>query len=444
MINSENGRPLRILVIDDREQASFVNSFSTHVTIEQITSWKQAQGILAKEGVINGADVLLVDVSMIDDHEIKNAVTKDASVPILPAGPLIALPFIGTRAIMSCKVYSAHMQNADLHKHPYFLLAMGLIAARTEDVPLGGALLSRHLCPEASSNLLDKVIFELTKTFHADTESVFAPALADYRDRLEEMVHRKVVTVCNRAEATAELERLQKSVNVKGGKNIAIPDSLKLAIVGQNWSDCISMKSLFADTLMSSSYATGEWTSEVKTWVQGLAETSFERALNVIRKQDYSEDACPDNKIVRPKATDVIRALYGKHLHRRDLTEILRLVVLFANAFALENPDAESGEVTKESVFNRFGTGTDVNIYLGLFGERRTKRRTGKPRRSKTPFDKIEQLSTGKDERERCFLSAKSHVTRSDHDAIQRYRAAEEWAEWQSPPYTVIAEAKRR
>lgn len=118
MITNEIGRRLRVLVIDDREQPVFLKSFSTHIIIDQIASWKQAQRILGKDGRVNGADVLLIDVSMIDDADIKNAVTKDASVPILPAGPLLALPFIGARAVMSCKVYSAHMQNLDLHKHP--------------------------------------------------------------------------------------------------------------------------------------------------------------------------------------------------------------------------------------------------------------------------------------------------------------------------------------
>jgi hypothetical protein len=180
-----NARCLRALVIDDEPQDVLMADdygFSTHLVIAQITSWADAQRIMASGGAIEGADILLVDVSMEKDNDIKKASKKEGSATILPAGPIIALPFIGKRAVMSYMVYSAHMKNPDLQRHPFFLIAMGLIMARTEGLTKGNAMLSTHLSTGAGPFQLDKTIEELR--LHASAAAVLWPAVKEYRERL--------------------------------------------------------------------------------------------------------------------------------------------------------------------------------------------------------------------------------------------------------------------
>ena len=291
---------------------------------------------------------------------------------------------------------------------------MGLIAARTESAPPGGVFLSRHLCPEASSALLDTVIQQHAKTFYADTESVFAPALEEYRERLDQMINLKLVTLCYRAEATVEIDRLRKSL--KSGRSVLIPDTLKLVFVGENWSDCISMRSLFADKLKSSLVATADWLDEVEDWMKMLGDSNLERALYVLQEQDREENLGKPRLV----ATSMVKTLYPK-LSRQDGDEILRYLILFANAYALDDPDVHHGAM-RETVYQRLGLkkGQGQNTYMGWFGEREPKRKG------------LTQLSTkGKDKFERCILSTKSLVLAKDHEAIMRYRAFEQFDEWQ-------------
>lgn len=442
MIASKQSRLLRVLVIDDQPSEMFAaneSGFSSHLAIKPVRSWAAAQLIMANEGDLGGADILLVDVSMEKDRDIAKASKVDSGAGVLPAGPLIALPFIGRRAVMSCIVYSSHLANSELQEHPFFLLAMGLITARTEGVGNRG-LLSKHLSYGTGPMILDQKIGELVRAAVADSASALKQGLVDYRDRLDTMIDSGAVTVCNREALLDQVQSIKK--RLASGQDALIEDDVALAIAGTNWADSIRITSLFADVLgWSGRYATRELIEKLERWIEGLAETSFERALNVIRIQDEAEDSCADDNIVRPDAKEVIDKLYG-NLEMKDRAIILRLVVLFANTYALEHPDVKHGGITRQCVYNRLGTGLLQHTYMGWFGERESK--TGKTvTRNRTRMN-LPHLSTGNDKFERCFLSMDSSVLPEDHEAIIRYRASEGFDEWQSPPYKVMANVNRK
>jgi hypothetical protein len=429
MLTRAQGRLLRVLVIDDRLQDRLLRKsgdFSMHLEIIPIRSWGDAQVLISEDGALGGADILLVDISLEKDPLIAKAASITPHSNLLPVGPLLALPFIGRRAVMACITYSAHLANKHLQSHPFFLLAMGLIAARTEGLGGRTPFRSKWLDYDSSIGTLDKIVGEMNTKNPSQVAAALELGIEDYRDRLENMIEQGQIILADRVVLDERLALLIKKAKTK--RRVMLDDSLALTLVGKNWSDRIALRSLFADALnFQETEATIVWLQECRKWLSEWVKSNIERALDIIRLQESAE--LKDGKIRVPEADKLIEERFGKSLSRADLTELLRLVVLFANAYAAFIARSPS----KQTVYEKLGDKDkiDQNRYLQWFGER-----TGSSR-FRGSFNRLRPLAAGKDKFERCFLRPGSVIDAADRDAILAYLHAKDSAEGVFLPYVI-------
>lgn len=423
-MTASQGRLLKVLIIDDQLTDVFLTpdgGFSAHLKLTPVRSWADAQSIVANDGELEGADIVLIDVSLETDTGIAKARGNDPS--FLPVGPLLALPFIAKRSVMTCVIYSGHLLSDKLPRHPLFLLPMGLILARTEGLAPGVALHSTYLSEGSGRKRLDEEVKRLVRDGASNPAGALEKALRGYRERIEVMTKDQDLSVYNRREC---LSRIVAQIDECSHGDVLVNDDLDLTLVGRNWKDTLSLRSLFADRLnWAGMYASEEWLCEVKDWIEGLGQSPVELAIEAIRRQEELEEA---NHSKRPFISDVILQRFQKTLSQEDLTELLRLTVLFANVWAIENP-TDRGRVAKQSVYKRLGDSVDANIYFNLFGER------GPTGESKGPFKRLRPLSLGNDKNSKCFLGSSSTISEEDYEAIQRYRSSEGFSEWRTPPF---------
>lgn len=448
MSSLSKGRNLTVLIIDDQisERLKETDPIFDNLNIKIVTSWAKSQYLIQTEGDMGGADVLLIDVSFDTDNDILKA--KDTGLGFLPIGPILALPYIGKRTIMSCIIYSGHILNQDLHKHPYFLIPMGLILSRTErDWTKGKRTLhSKYLSfdDKKVEYLLDGLVENLAREGASNTIEALKKGLDSYRDQLFLSLKNKNILFTNRAEVLSKISELQ--VCISQNEDVLIEDKqIKLEISSLKWKDRILLASVFADRIQE----LGRWEAkkileEISEWLEEIGVASpIEQAIEMIKIQDEQEDLSNH----RPKITDVIL----KHLHpdtsNEDFDEILRLCVLFANSWAIDNPKAK-GNVTAESVYKRLGDNVDQNIYLGWFGERGKQENIQKNIfKNSGRFKRLQYLNLATDAtpKEKCFLiknTSQIEIQEKDYNAIERYRAEAEFQIWETPPFKIIPNTK--
>lgn len=439
------GRNLTVLIVDDQPSSLLVgedDAAFTHLDLRFIESWAEAQQRCATDGDLGGADILLIDVSFDTDPSIKKVTERGVS--FLPVGPLLALPYIGKRAVMSCATYSAHMNNQALQKHPYFLLAMGLILARSVGIPVHAtALHSKHLSDGEDRLQLDMEVERLARSGFTQPLVALVKGLEEYRESLRLAISQGNVTLVNHHSLLLDLSRLRATIG-STEESISL-GLLQLRLVGRNWRDTINVQSLFSDRLNKlGKWATEELLNEIDEWVRDLgARSPAEWALKVV---DLQEETLGKGQ-PRPDVKKTILECVGSEALSDEITEILRLCVLFANIWALEHP-SHNGQVTRESVLSRLGENVDVNTYFGWFGERkagvipRSAERATRLKRAKPntgAFKQLRSLSPGVDKFGRCFLSYNSsEISQDDYQAILKYRAYEEFPEWRVPPFSVL------
>ncbi len=440
MAGTVEGRKLSVLVLDDQppavigQYAGLFRYFETRI----IESWTDAQLVLAIEGDVGGADLLLIDVSFDTKDDV--AKSRDRGLPFVPVGPLLALPFIGKRSVLACEIYSGHIKNPELHKHPYFLMAMGLILARVlgSNELSGRALTSEHLATSAKKKgQLDIEVACLAARGPTNAHLALEIGAESYRDRLKEAVTSGKVIVLNAEEVQLAVAAMIK-MHSESGQDVPFNDKLCLSVTGPNGRDSIRVDSLFADVLnREGGWATISTVAEVEQWVGELgAETCFSRAIRAAEAQDGN-----------PVAT-MLENAYGGLLTREQMAETLRLCILFANVWAIDNPDPKFG-VKRSSVYEYLAKAKEgengkvsPNIYFKWFGERRGSS-GGNTVSVRGCFAKLEPLSIGDNKFARCFLfeegsSTRKSVTAKDYQVIRQYRAYLGLVEWSVPPFDVI------
>lgn len=440
MTSPTPARKLTVLVVDDQVAPVLAEhrvANLDYVELRVIESWADAQRQCAKEGELGGVDIVLIDVSFERDASIEKLIEHNR---LLPAGPFLALPFIGKRSVMACVTYSAHMANPELQAHPYFLLGMGLILSRAQGIPFEeSALHSRHLSNGAGPKQLDVEISRLASGGFTTPLGALAKGLRDYRESLAKAIKSSSIILVNRYEMLGQLQQLRERIDISNEP--VDHEGLHLTLVGHGWRDALRISSLFADHLsINGKWVTPESIDLMEKWLRDLgASTPLQSALRAIIQQELQED----RDGTRPDIRKVILEIMGRHTSAEELSQILRLCVLFANVWAIENPNSQ-GQVTRESVLARLGEKLDVNTYLSWFGERRHSNgiaHDGRRRpRARSPqagaFKVLSPLSVGADKYDRCFLSLQaSRITTADADAVRRYRDVEEWAEWRVFPF---------
>lgn len=341
---------------------------------------------------------------------------------------------------MSCVCYSAHIANPRLQENPWFLIAMGLILARSEGIPLGATgLHSHYLSGGSGTKHLDREIKRLAQLGYASQNAALYAGLEGYRDNLMEAISKKSVTLVNRHSILRALESIGEPANFKALVSALGSESVQL--VGNNWKRALNLRSLFANILRpSDAWEVADALREIRQWFDDIpSPTPLERALQLMSAQDGVGKIQP--------IKERILELAGRHVPCAELTETLRLCVLFANIRAIE--EAEEKElITKVSILHQLGDKMDVNTYFGWFGERKKASNTpdgSPPLQIKPPtgkcgtFSQLDPLSRGADKFARCFLTPRvSEITLVDHEAIAKYCQYEGFDERRSPLFHII------
>lgn len=427
MAPSGIARNLTVLVVDDQASSLLARQLaapSVPLDYRFIGSWEQAQSLCARGGDMGGADILLIDVSFETDGGLDKMVSGGES--ILPAGPLLALPFIGKRSVMSCACYSAHIANPQLQSHPWFLMAMGLILARSVGIPSHlTALHSAHLSNGSGAKHLDAVIKALAQTGYTNQSAALSAGQTQYRRNLLHAIKEGSAVLANRNALTHALGELGVPESLDDLGNTL--DTLSISLVGSNWRDCLNLRSLFADLLMPAhDWEVADAMDEIRDWLNGIpAPTPIEWAFKALDAQDQEE--------TRPSIKEVLLKVAGPEASSYDLTEALRLCALFANVWAIHYGKGDR-QPSRQSVLNRLADQLDINVYFGWFGERdkeESKRRHGggagrdAPSKNGT-FARLRPLSRGADKYARCLLVPEvSALSQADQEAVAKYCAYE-------------------
>lgn len=417
------GRMLHVLDVNDQPADTLRSGadIGTHFVVSSISSWAEAQVILAGERELPRPDILLLDVSFDRDAGVSGAsvgrVTRAETFDaIVPVGPTIALCFLNQRLVMGFAPYSAHIKNPTLLKYPPFLVTIGLIAARSE----GKVYSSQYLAEGGRSDRsLDSYLTDMASI--GDPGHGLEVALRQYRCNLQRAIKSKHVTALNMVSLIMTLEQASAPAGVS-----RMPPDASLQLAGDGLADEVSVLSLFADRL--------NWISdliddavrlEIITWLQecGAPDPALTTAFDLIRGQDNVQEAT-DN---RPRVDEILQHNFG-YLSRDDKREVLRLCVLFANVHAwLVEPPGADGRVSRTVVLNRLGI-KDINTYRSWFGARfndpsievcgNTIRIAPLPQ-----FEiNVEHEVTGKNAR--LFLSPNSLLSEDDDQRVRRYRSA--------------------
>lgn len=408
-------RKLDVLAVDDQLPDGFEHSLNLRefVNIRPIRSWNDVQRCLSMEGELNGADILLVDVSFDKDPSVAGA--KATNADIVPVGPLFALPFLGKRTLISCVVYSGHMANPELLAHPFFLLSMGLILSRISPLSGGRTRQSSALNLQKETLRYDQELLALSEYPKTVVPHALNNGIEDYRQRLCDAVLAQQIAITNRETLLSAMSQVDST----GGQ---VGDELALDIVGANWSDRISIRSLFADVFLQHGRLRHSVVAEeITAWLNTLrCESIFMRTLNVIKEQDLHA--------TRPNISVVIEAMYPE-LSVFESTEILRLAVLFANVYAIEMA-GEHGRIMKSVARSRLAEKFDENSYVDLFGLRSRHKRPGRFNTLSCFVPNSEQPYLFPD----C-LTTPVAVNQSDYDAVCKYRKYEEFDSTGAPTY---------
>lgn len=427
-------RNLVILNIDDQRTHVFTGGKGNarHFDVVQIESWRQTQEVLFAEEELR-PDMLLIDVSFDKDNGISGGVqSAPGSIEgIVPVGPLLALPFLNARTVIEYVPYSAHIDNPHLKQHPFFLLAMGLIVAKSE----AGPVQSQYLQLDAADTSLDRHISK--RTGATNPAMALRQALVGYRDHLERAIDEKRIAFLNPAQLEHDLQRLQRQLDPDSElKRRELGDEFAIELSDRRSSDKIRLASLFADWLdWQDTTVDAAWIDKVLAWIHDREASPYSRALAVIRAQDVEQE----HDSPRPRVDQLIKEHFG-NLVEDDRHEIFRLCVLFANAhaWALE----QGTKQTRQRVYERLGAKVDQNIYHSWFAAR------GKRRAAKvcpeticvaplTPF----AMPAARGGKQCFFMESGVQIARDDDRLIEQYRRDMEdsvcFAEW-TKPYQIV------
>lgn len=390
-------RNLIILNINDRPVDAFVTgkSAAKHFDVYQVASWEQVQLLLSGKSSVPPPDLLLLDVSFDMDDALRGAAFQGAETSadmLVPAGPVLALPFLNSRSVMGFAPYSAHMESAQLKQHPPFLVAMGLIAAKMK----GGSFSSRYLSMTETEESLDKFINTLEAA--GNPNKGLEMALPMYRKNVRKAVKEGRLFVLNSRALVSSFEQFKTELEDRlfdkpsDDQFIDLPEGMHLEMIDKLGNhDKISVLSFFADKLQwKRTFLDMEGVDWIRGWLYKIAEIEpcFTKAVTVIKAQNAAQGSDPRGR--RPRVDWMIRQLYGD-ASDEDRREIFRLCVLFANVHAWsinqgislerkevyqrlgfsDTPDtaqpkqAGKGQDSKKALYN-----VDQTIYQSWFGAR--------------------------------------------------------------------------
>lgn len=284
-------RMLNVLDINDEPSQAFKSGEgrAKHFVVDRITTWKEAQRVLA--GVIkkDAPDLILLDVSFNKDASVKGTKLDQPGKqgnPIYPVGPFLALPFLNTKLVMGFAPYSAHFEDEYLTKYPPFLVAMGLIAAKMNGSIFG----SKYLSLNNEDDTLGTFIEDLKSNKTAsNTDTALEIAIELYRNNFFKAIKDKRLSLFKNKEIMESLNELDQRLNQSKGK-VKLPSDWGLEVIdSQGNQDCISIVSLFADVLSWNTWADRNAFDKIYDNIKEAPEDLTVKAIKAVEKQDEEQ-----------------------------------------------------------------------------------------------------------------------------------------------------------
>jgi len=400
------GAPRRLSVFDfnDRPDVGFDRACGKYLAVQVIDTWSRAQEILISPQGGSGSkgrsaktafDIGLIDVSYDDDPDLKGQPWRWAScrdgTRLIPAGPILALPFIAGRAVRVMIPYSAHWAEVSPGARPtrqpdgILCVALGLLIASVQGkVVEGRDLFSEKgiggFLTDANPRTALKRAFPLYRQKLEDETKaeriVLAPACNEWCRCLNEILH-------STSDAFVPLSKKAKA------DGLAIEDAA-ITLWSEWGRDSILLTSIFADELGFPANAEAKVKraaiEKMVNWVDGLCESAGQKTelyKTAARVMEDLEDGLQvsDENVAPKKPSGTKKRLplhsifekYTEDMSIEDKNAVLTLVVHLAHAHEWDTQPAprQLGGVPAILCLGD----KNVRSYLDLFGLRRKSKR---------------------------------------------------------------------
>lgn len=385
-------RKLSVLDLNDRGAPSFETGLGSarHFDIRRLKTWKQVQQD------IGGADPCRPDIVLADvDFEQDSSVRPEAFPGCdgaKPLGPILALAYVGGRAVWAFAVYSAHFtrNTTPVMQSPWVLLPFGILAAKLEGRVFHSTGLAGHAAVTGSDALEAFLKDRMSRLGNEAT--ALDEALRVYVQRLEGAITKGLVRVTNAEQIRERLLSLKGTLNGNGARVTIEPDVFLELYSSTYGVDRIKWHSICADILAGGTEVDADDLDDMLQIAERLSRSSdpvFQKVLNVIERQDQVVDrematlasAGPQRKsteikkereIRRPRFDKLVEEMYSGETES-VLTQIFALGVLLANVYGWAESDFKKCE--KAAVYKRLGIYSGENVYRGWLGDRSASKR---------------------------------------------------------------------
>ena len=386
-------RKLTVLDINDKEVKEFQTGVgrATHFEVRRLRTWKDVQRDIGGHAPFR-PDIVLTDIDFEDDPGI--GALGDEDFPgcgrAKPIGPMLALPYVSSRAVWTYVVYSAHFRqraSSGVMTSPWVLLPLGVLLAKGQGKTFGSSSLEG---PTEDENYLtiEKHLEGSPWLAIGDNASALEEALEVYTGRLTEAIASGQIRVTNSEWLWQYLEGLVEQFEQEGIDRVPVDADAHLEIRSDSFGvDRIQWLSLCADLVgWSAAHVDRDSAEDMLNFARmlfgreggevlqhsGTIDDAFNKTLSVFRFQDMEVDMADkcdsragEDVIWRKPFHEALTELYGNELHdmRR---EILRIGALLANAYACARSRFESCEW--RDIADRLGYSPEANQYRRYFG----------------------------------------------------------------------------
>lgn len=350
-------RRLYVLDINDEEDPDFVSQladkddhlggfFDGH----QLTSWSEVQQDLAG-ATPSKPDLLLIDVNFQKDGESKD-VDFGLKDGLRPYGPLLALPYLNSRATSGATFYTGNDPKSDAFNNPWVLLALGLIAAsqRRRLVASETFYHRQGIALPERAHTVEKFRAAVTEGRPTKRTDALIGAMGFYLQSFGAAVGSGIIKVTNAASLKREMDRLIAQLRTEpAGAEVPFPPSLYIQFISESHGiERIFLSSFCADILdFRQAPLTIERAEKISDRLSGYftPDPIFNDLMDLI--ETLHRDELPaweriDRSILREVPTASVQ----------DRREMMRLAVLMANIEAwahLAHEGADLSDVQSEA-----------------------------------------------------------------------------------------------
>jgi len=360
-------RQLSVLDLNDRDVPSFTtgNGVARHFEVRRLRTWMAVQQDVGGTRTFR-PDIVLADIDFEDDPSVRDVVFSGCG-EAKPLGPLLVLPYVASRAVWTFAVYSAHLKNkapSGVMQSPWVLLPFGMLFAKLKGRVFGSSVMNQE--EEYGSGTVEDEIARLPRL--GNPAAALEHALQIHNRRLVEGVETGRLRVTNGERLRHSLKSLADKCKAAGDKALlAVDKTLFVELYSEGYGiDRIQWLSLCADIVdYQGDRIDFDGADEMLQYAEKLcgSDPAFQMAVEVIKLQDKHDEL----EKSRPAFDEVAAELYG-NLAEETRREILWAGVLLANAHAWAV--GHFATIVKKEIFERLGTSSEGNTYLGWFGAR--------------------------------------------------------------------------